>query len=270
MDYSAVILSFNSARYIRHCLDTLVSAFEGLNASYEIFVIDNGSVDNSVDEINTVKAERCANIDLTIFKDNTGTTFSRNHALKRCSGNQILVLDSDAYVNAEAIGSMRTLLEANPSFGLVCPKLTYPDGRFQISTDVFPTFVHKAKRFLFLKKMEQQTASVTPVSGPVDYAISAFWMFPKRVLEQVGLLDEKIFYSPEDVDFCIRVWKAGYVIHYDPSVSIIHDAQEISRSKGFKINKFTLSHIKGLFYLFIKHGYFFSGRKFTKEVLSAN
>ena len=94
-------------------------------------------------------------------------------------------------------------------------------------------------------------------SRVVDYAISAFWMFRRDVLEKVGLLDERIFYSPEDVDFCIRIWKAGYCIKYFPQVSVIHDAQEISRAKGVKINIFTLSHLKGLLYLFLKHRYLF-------------
>ncbi len=245
------------------CLESLVDAFESLAASYEIFVIDNGSKDQSRAIVEQLTADRQANIDLTAFDHNTGTTFSRNHGLRRCKGSRIIILDSDAYVNAEAIDTLAKALEANQHCGLICPKLTYPDGRFQLSTDTFPTFIRKLNRFLFLKKMEAGISEVPHQAAVVDYAISAFWMFPARVLNDVGLLDEKIFYSPEDVDYCIRIWKAGYKIIYDPSVAVVHDAQEISRSKGFKINRFTLSHIKGLFYLFIKHRYFFSGKKFT-------
>jgi GT2 family glycosyltransferase len=74
-------------------------------------------------------------------------------------------------------------------------------------------------------------------------------------LEKVGFLDEKIFYSPEDVDYCLRIWQAGFKIHYLPTVSVIHNTQEISR--GYKLNRAKLSHIAGLFYLFYKHGYLF-------------
>ena len=49
----------------------------------------------------------------------------------------------------------------------------------------------------------------------VDYAISAFWLLRRDVLEAVGLLDEEIFSRPEDVDYCLRVWKAGYTVVYD-------------------------------------------------------
>ena len=90
------------------------------------------------------------------------------------------------------------------------------------------------------------------ITGSVDYAISACWMLRRNVLNTVGLLDENIFYSPEDVDYCIRIWKSGYQVHYIPYVSIIHDAQEISRPKGLLINKFTIRHLKGLFYFICK------------------
>jgi len=88
----------------------------------------------------------------------------------------------------------------------------------------------------------------------VDYAISAVWVIKKEVLKIVGLLDENIFYSPEDVDYCLRLWKAGYKIIYEPRVPVIHHTQEISR--GFKLNSAMLNHIKGLIYYFRKHGYF--------------
>ena len=113
MDYSVVILSFNSERYMGKCLESLVDAFESLAASYEIFVIDNGSKDQSRAIVEQLTADRQANIDLTAFDHNTGTTFSRNHGLRRCKGSRIIILDSDAYVNAEAIDTLAKALEAN-------------------------------------------------------------------------------------------------------------------------------------------------------------
>jgi len=264
MDYSVTILTFNSERYIQKCLLSLIESFKELSASYEIFVIDNGSQDKSKAITREIKETHAANIKLIEFDHNTGTTFSRNQGLSQSTGKNIIVMDSDAYANPEAIRVLTEYLNKTPNCGMAVPRLIYPDGRFQLSTDVFPTFFRKLQRFLFLKKIEQNTIQPENENKSVNYAISAFWMFPKRVLDAVGLLDEKIFYSPEDVDYCIRVWKKNYSIDYVPSVSIVHDAQEISRSKGFKINKFTLSHIKGLFYLFLKHRYFFSGKKFLK------
>ncbi|MCK4486712.1 MAG: hypothetical protein KAU38_08130 [Desulfobacterales bacterium] len=73
------------------------------------------------------------------------------------------------------------------------------------------------------------------------------------MLQVIGLLDEKIFYAPEDVDYCLRTWRVGYKVLYDSRVSAIHHAREISR--GIRINRATISHIKGLLYYFMKHKY---------------
>ena len=253
MDFSAVVLTFNSENYIEKCLLSLISSFNNISASYEIFVIDNGSKDETLSIIDEVKTNSSGNIILITFDYNTGTTFSRNQGLKRAEGRKIIIMDSDAYVNQGVLNGLGQYLDDHSECGLVVPALTYPDGRFQMSTDNFPTAWHKVRRFFFLKEMEEkQTAPKTKVI-PVDYAISAFWMFTRSVLKEVGNLDEKIFYSPEDVDYCIRVWLSGKEIHYLPQYSMVHDAQELSRAKGLRINKFTISHAKGLLYLFLKH-----------------
>jgi len=186
--------------------------------------------------------------------------------LKQAQGDFILILDSDAYVTEKPITFLINYLTEHPECGIAVPKLTYPDGRYQKSVDNFPTLTTKFKRFFFLKGMENKESKQLLSEIDVDYAISAFWLFRKDVLDKVGLFDEKIFYSPEDVDYCIRVWKAGYSIRFFPEVSVIHDAQEISRSKGFSINFFTISHVKGLLYLFIKHGYFFGLKRLHKKI----
>lgn len=263
-DFSVVILTFNSKRYIETCLNSLIDSFAELNASYEIFVIDNGSTDGSCEITESIRDNRQANIHLTAFPKNTGTTYSRNVGLRLAKGKNIIVMDSDAYANPEAIKGLAQYLDDNPQCGLVVPKLTYLDGRFQLSTDSFPTLQRKAERFLFLKKMEQDDTE--PMSGEhkVDYAISAFWMFPKRALDKVGVLDEKIFYSPEDVDYCLRTWEAGFNITYLPEYKLVHDAQELSR--GFKINKFTFLHIQGLLYYFLKHRYCFNLKRLYARI----
>lgn len=270
MDFSVVILTYNSKRYIETCLQSAIDSFNQIHAQFEIFVTDNGSQDGTVDILERFESDYPNQIRVSYFKENTGTTYSRNIGLTNAQGEHIIVLDSDAYLNPDVVSGIRDYLVSTPHCGLAVPTLTYPDGRAQLSTDVFPTLVRKVQRFLYLKDIEQTLESKTEPHA-VDYAISAFWMFPRHVLNAVGLLDEKIFYSPEDVDYCIRIWKAGFEIHFVPEFSTVHDAQEISRAKGFSINWFTLSHLKGLFYLFLKHRFIFSSRRLKRsfKVLSS-
>ena len=253
---SAVILSYNSVKPIHRCLDELIDALSCFECESEIFIVDNGSKDGSVELINQYQNQFPNIVKGIFFKENTGTTFSRNAALKQAQGEYVLVLDSDAYVNYKALDVLIRYLKSNLNVGMAVPRLFYNSGNFQLSCDVFPTLVHKFKRFLFLKKMEAQPHELQSIKEPVtvDYAISACWLLTRDAINKTGLFDEKIFYSPEDVDYCLRVWESGLKITYVPTAEVIHDAQELSR--GFKLSKFHCSHLKGLFYLMNKHPYF--------------
>lgn len=257
MDISFVILTWNSKAHITKCVESIVASIRD-GYRYEIFIIDNGSIDGTVNLLKQFE-KKYDNIVKPIYLDiNTGTTYSRNMALRKCAGKYIVVLDSDVEIYDSTIPNLVAELEKDAAVGMVVPKLLYGSGLLQKSTDSFPTIWRKFARYFFLKSMEKRQQSQAGIDGTVDvdYAISAFWMMRSEILGAVGLLDEKIFYAPEDVDYCLRIWKAGYGIKYVPKAYATHYAQEISR--GFKINKATIQHVKGLIYFFRKHGYIFT------------
>jgi GT2 family glycosyltransferase len=261
--FTFIILSYNSDKFIHKCLSSINASIKYIKKPCEIFVVDNGSIDSTKKIINDFKFSSFIKFKLISLNKNTGTTYSRNLAIKEAIGKYIVIMDSDAYINPAALIKLQSYLYDNPNCGLAVPKIIYSDGRFQLSTDHFPTIVRKLQRFFYLKSIER--TEVSKHIKDVDYAISAFWMMPGDIINSVGLLDENIFYSPEDVDYCIRIWKQGYRITYIPDCEIIHDAQEISRPKGMKlVNAFSISHIKGLIYLYKKHKFLFSGKKFRK------
>lgn len=259
---SAVILSYNSAAYIKDCLEKLQLAYDSFTEPCDIWVVENGSKDNSLEILRELE-RKYSNLNVIAETENTGTTVSRNKAIAQSSGQFVLVLDSDAFVDSDCLSGLLSTLEAHPECGIAVPSLFYPDGRFQLSYDTFPTLPRKLSRLFFLKSIET-TENKIEVASDVDYAISALWLVRRAVFETVGLLDENIFYSPEDVDFCLRTWLGGYSIMYQPQANAIHDAQELSR--GAKISKFALFHAQGLFYYFRKHGYIFSLRSIRKKI----
>ncbi len=250
MNISFVILTWNSEKYISKCLASLFADLHKSRFSYEIFIVDNGSKDSTISIIKSFEAEYPDHIIPIYLKNNRGTTYPRNLALKRAKGDYIIIMDSDVEVLKGTIEKLINVHKNDEQVGLVVPKLIYPNGKLQKSTDNFPTIYTKLFRYFFLKRIEDNLTD-NPGLREVDYAISAVWVLKREILAMVGLLDENIFYAPEDVDYCLRLWLTGYKILYNPEVVVIHDAQEISRK--IKINKATLSHIKGLFYYFRKH-----------------
>lgn len=252
---SAVVLSYNSERHIEPCLVSLLEALQRLPEGSEILVVENGSRDHSADILRRYQDRHPLSVKGLFQDSNLGTTASRNLALRQAAGRYILILDSDVIVPADALDRLLSYLETHARCGLVAPRLVYPDGRPQLSVDRFPTLWRKLARLVSLKALER----TLPDSGAdlhpceVDYAISAFWLLRRELLDEVGLLDERYFYAPEDVDYCLSIWLSGYSVVYHPQIQAVHVAQELSR--GHRVNRFTLHHALGLLRYFLKHRY---------------
>jgi GT2 family glycosyltransferase len=263
MDLSFVILTWNSAAYLEKCLAGISRAVQGRGLDYEILVLDNGSRDGTAQLLARLAEPEAARLRPFYQPENLGTTRSRNILFAAARGRYVCVMDSDVELDANTLEILLPVLSADPALGMVVPRIEYPSGAWQKSIDRFPTLLDKANRFLRLRAIEEQEGQrLKTATGPftVDYAISAFWLMPRALLEIVGPLDERIFYAPEDVDFCLRVWQAGYRILYVPTARVVHHTQEISR--GLKLNRAKFSHIKGLLYYFRKHGYLFRRPRF--------
>jgi GT2 family glycosyltransferase len=251
-DLTIVTLTWNSKNHILSCVERTLQDAADAGLDCEFFIVDNGSNDGTCEILKQLQL-RHSQIRIWFLSENRGTTASRNIALRHGSGRFFCVLDSDAYPERGCLRRLVRVLETDLSVGIAVPRIVFPDGRCQKSVDEFPTIWGKFFRTLFLRRIESQEAS--PQRGPVPYAISAFWLLGQKVFQEVGLLDERIFYAPEDADFCLSTWKKGFSIFYEPEAVAIHDAQE--KSRRLMPNALTFMHIKGLVYFFWKHRYVF-------------
>jgi GT2 family glycosyltransferase len=136
--------------------------------------------------------------------------------------------------------------------------LLLPDGSVQNSVKRFPTMLDKLMKIpRIVSNIKTENTDFYhdfpfTTEQNVDTAISACWFIRKKYWENIGGLDEMIFYAPEDIDFSIRVWKAGFRILYFPQFTVLHHTQQITHKKP--LSKTSLSHFKGLLYYYWKHG----------------
>jgi len=228
-----------------------------------VWVVDNGSRDASPTILEGFKERHPEHLRVIRLPVNVGTTVSRNLALRQVTSPFIAVIDSDIVMPPRAVDTLLDRFTPVSHCGIAAPRLISADGGFQLSADVFPTLPRKIHRAIRLKSIER-TASKSVSQRPctVDYAISACWLMRRELLDVVGLLDERIFYAPEDADYCVRVWKAGFQVVYDPRVEVLHDAQEISRRPG----RAAWLHAQGLLYYFHKHRCLLSAAGIRREV----
>ena len=251
---TAVILTWNSANHIGRALASLAREQAGLRV--EVIVVDNGSSDASLQVVE--REMPCARV--VQNQKNLGVARARNQGLALAHGRYILFLDSDAELASDSLHEMLRFMGTASSVGVIGPRLVYPDGRVQFSCRRFPTLQGK-----FLRQLPQRVRRLVPwaadeemqsldrtIPQPVDYVIGACQLIRREVIGTAGPLDEGMFYGPEDVDFCLRAWKAGWEVYYVPQAVVVHHEQRITRRRPGML---TLKHGVALGYYFWKHRY---------------
>lgn len=259
-----VILTWNSIDYIDACIRSVFACERILPF---VHVVDNGSTDGTKEFLRFCESQH-QNLKCTFLGTNRGTTIARNVALSDVPSEceYICILDSDTVINDAAMNAMVSALESDNSIGLVGPTMVNLSGEEQLSGRNLPTLGIKLCKVAPISKIrklgelqEVPSSEIRDGVQNVPYLLSACWVFSKRTLEDVGLLDEKIFYAPEDVDYCVRVWLSGKrVVRYWPA-RIVHAYQRISKRKF--ISKMNFLHLKGLVYFFHKYRFLFSSHR---------
>ena len=254
MDLSVIILNWNSKEFIDECLQS-VSRTIPSNIRKEIIVVDNGSKDDSVLHIR----KEYANVVLIENNINRGVAPARNQGLMIARGKYILILDVDTIVHDHAIEILIQTMENDDKVGLCGPKLVGSNGNIQYSCREFPTILSKAYRQLpgkwqdFLLKEEELRDWDHDSLREVGYVIGACQLIRKKTLDDVGILDPKMFYGVEEVDLCLRFWKEGWKVIYNPESVVTHVEQRLGRKRI--ISRLQIEHIKSLMIYFWKHRY---------------
>ena len=256
---SYVILSYNSERYLKKCLESILNI---KNFDIDIYICDNGSQDNSVKIIEEYKSNK---IHLIKLEKNYGTTISRNKCLEMIkSTDYICILDSDTIINEEAMTIMTKYLDENKNVGLVGPGMKGINGEKQVPFRKFPTWKIKLYKAIPIKSISQKGEKIENYDEKTltdefecDYLISACWLMKYETYKKIGKLDEKIFYSPEDVEYCMRIRSKGLEIVHLRNAEIVHYYQRISKKK--LISKANITHFIGIHYVLKKY------KKFLKE-----
>ncbi len=262
---SFIVLSYNSEKYIEDCLESILKIEK---YKVHIYVIDNGSKDSSIEIINKIKNEQ---ITLIKLEKNYGTTISRNKGLHLIKETDfICILDSDTIINEKAIEIMVNYLDKHENVGITGPSMRGKDGTKQIPYRKFPTWKLKIYKAIPIKYfnnkgelLEKYQIKELPEDFECDYIISACWIMRFNTYKRLGDLDEKIFYSPEDVEYCMRAWQQGLKVVHLKNAEIIHYYQRISKKK--LISKANYTHLLGLHYVLKKYKKFLKAYRNGKE-----
>lgn len=242
-ELAIIVLTYNQERLTLRCLESLRPVLE---AGARCILIDNASVDGTLD---SVRKLALPGLNIISLDENYGVAPARNIGLKTLpdDAKYVMILDNDTIVDVTSLKVMLLYMEADERVGLLGPCLVSPEGAVQRSFQRFPGIGEKIRNFF----TDKSTIDTIPHEMEPFYVIGACQLIRRSVIEQIGLLDERIFFGPEDADYCIRVRKAGFHVVYNPSAVIIHDWQRNSRKNPF--SRLARKHIIGLLHFYVKY-----------------
>jgi hypothetical protein len=239
---SIIILNWNTKELLSQCLKSL-----GGEKETEIIVVDNGSVDGSVEMVKKDFPE----VKLIQNKENLGFSKGNNVGIKEAKGDYLMLLNSDTIVKKGALQKLVSFLDSHPEVDIVGPKLLNKDGTNQASCGRFPdlgvAFVMLFKEHMGGSKQVRYSPSE---SGLVDWMMGAAFMARREVFEKIGGLDEEIFMYMEEVEWFYRTKKADLKSYFLKEAEIIH----LGRGSAKSGKKDPILNIyKGMIHYYKKH-----------------
>jgi GT2 family glycosyltransferase len=230
---SIVVVSFNTRDLLRECLQTVERNAGGV--ACEVIVVDNASRDGSADMV----AAEFPGTRLIRSSVNLGFAGANNAAFPHVRGRYTVLLNSDAFLEPDALPRAIKHMEEETDVGLGGARLIGRDGSWQPSARMFPSLVND---LLILSGMSAKYPD-SPLFGradrtwadqnqvaDVDWVPGAFSIIRTDLLSTIGYFDENFFLYYEEVDLCKRIKAAGFKVRYWPDVVVVHLGGESSKT----------------------------------------
>ncbi len=220
------IVTWNAAAFIADALTALPDALAAWAPATEIVVVDNASVDDTV--------ARCRSLGVTVIAnaDNVGYARAVNQAFAGSDAEFLVALNPDARPAPGSIAALLDRLAADPSIGLIAPRLIGDDGRLQHSAHRFPSLALAAitgfvpmrlrrgalgDRWLLEGFAQERHHRV----GDIDWAIGALHVIRADAVGRAPYRERWFMYI-EDLDLCDRIHRAGLRVVLAGDVEVAH------------------------------------------------
>lgn len=219
---TVAIVSWNTRDLLDACLASLVGA-DGV----EVWVVDNGSSDGSVEMLRT----KYPNARVVESERNLGFGGAVNLVANRTSSEWFVASNADVVVGSAALAWMVEALERDGGAGACAPRLVLPDGRTQHSAFAFPGVLSTVLFVLGLAGDRLCAPGRWDMSRArrVPWAIGAFLLLRRSAFEEVGGFDERQWMYAEDLDLGWRLRRAGWATRYEPRAVVRHESRASTR-----------------------------------------
>ena len=237
-----VILNWNSFEVT---LDCLLSLRKMEYRNFEVILVDNGSVDGSPTKLQ----ENAPEIRLIRNATNLGFAAGCNVGIRdaiRRGTDYVLLLNNDTIVAPDFLTQLVSVAESNEKIGAASPKVLFFDHPDRLN---YAGGEHRRWR-LFPKVfgLRKLNDGAFDKAREVSFLTGCAFLIKAEVVRKIGVLEEVYFHFYEDIEWSLRVLKAGYKAMYVPSAVIWHKEHYVTdKNQGNGFIEFYLARANMIF-----------------------
>lgn len=225
---SIIIPNKDETETLKKCLDAIAkSSYE----NYEVIIVENNSTEEAT--FSFYKKIESDKIRVVYYPDAFNYSKLNNFGASYANGTYYILMNNDIEViETNWIEQMLSNCERR-EVGVVGARLYYPDNTIQhaglvvgvggslrgIGANLYQGMRRERSGYMHRAAIQMNYSAVT----------AALLMVKKEVYDKVNGFEEELSVAFNDVDFCLRVREAGYLIVYDPRVEAYHYE---SKSRG--------------------------------------
>lgn len=266
---SIIIPTRNMKAYLSKCVKSVVEKTSYKN--YEIIIINNRSDEKeTLDYFDAIKSKKIRILD---YDEEFNFSAINNFAVNQAKGSHVVLLNNDTKViSSDWLESMLEYSQKR-EIGAVGALLYFPDDTIQHAGCAIGIGGVAGHLYKYSKMGDNKmniSLDFPRIIHNVSAVTGACLMVKKSVYLEVGGLDEKFKVAFNDIDFCLKVMKAGYRNIYTPFASLYHYE---SKTRGYEYEDPTqefrfnneVSYFKAKWYNLLKKGDPYYNPNFTRE-----
>ncbi|MFM7627888.1 MAG: glycosyltransferase family 2 protein [Algoriphagus sp.] len=229
MDYipeiALILVNWNGYAFTRACL---LSLEEVPSPKFHVILVDNGSSKREGQKLK----EEFSHLHLIETEENLGFAGGNNvglrYALKQ-GYSYVVLLNNDTLVSPNFLEEMHACMVQQPGCGVVQPLILFLHDPKKIwsAGGSWNALLGKAKTL----GDRDEVATYNFPSSSLDWATGCCMLVSKEAITQAGLLDEQYFAYFEDVEWSLRIRKAGFSLALAKQALIYHEAGAASKKQ---------------------------------------
>lgn len=215
MKLSLVVPCFNEESNVLRFFDEVVSVFKGAVSDYEIVFVNDGSTDNTQNELSAIYNNAPERVQVLSLSRNFGKEAAVFAGLSYAQGDLVCIIDADLQQHPEVVIDMLRTMAADDSIDCVA---AYQENRKESK-------VMSAVKSCFYKFINK-IADVDFVNGASDFrlmkrkmvdavlSMSEYHRFSKGIFSWVGFNTVYVPYTVKEREFGETKWSFGKLLKY--------------------------------------------------------